>query len=214
MENHVKYGDCIYFIKDETVYVNQYIPSALDADDVFVKIDVPFPGSCGKITVSAHRDTVVKFRIPAWCGNTPFHMNGKPAEIHGRYAVVECGCGKTVTIDVCFDFAARFELLPDRLSDYDAYMVNKNTHYHGDKKPDDIAETLDKTPKMTVGALMYGPFVLVTCDDTDGYLHLPAEAVFTASIENGSLTVTGAGYTFRPIYAVHGRKYHTYFILD
>ena len=93
-------------------------------------------------------------------------------------------------------------------------MVNKSTHYHGDKQPDETAGTLDKTPKMTVGALMYGPFVMVTCDDAEDYLHLPTDAAFTASIENGTLTVTGAGRTFLPIYAVHGRKYHTYFILD
>jgi len=214
MENHVKYGDCIYFIGDKTVYVNQYIPSTLDADEVLIKIDVPFPGSCGKITVSARRDTAVKLRIPAWCRTNPFTVNGKPAETCGRYAVLRCGCGETVTVDVCFDFTARFELLPDRLSEYDVYMVNKNTHYHGDKTPDETAETLDKTPKMTVGALMYGPFVLVTCDDTDGYLHLPAGAEFTASAAAGGLTVTGAGRTFRPLYTVHGRKYHTYFILE
>ena len=214
MENHVKYGDCICFIGDETVYVNQYIPSTLDTDEVFVKIDVPFPGSCGKLTVSAHRDITVKLRIPAWCRTNPFGVDGTPAEVCGRYAVIRCGCGKTVTVDVCFDFTARFEILPDRLSEYDVYMVNKNTHYHGDKKPDETAETLDRTPTMTVGALMYGPFTMVTCDDTDGYLHLPADAEFTASAGNGGLTVTGAGRTFRPMYAVHGRKYHTYFILE
>lgn len=214
MENHVKYGDCIYYLKGGTVYVNQYIPSTLGADDVFVKIDVPFPASCGKITVSAHRDAVVKFRIPAWCTVNPFTVDGKPAETCRRYAVVECRCGETVTIDVCFDYAARFEILPDLLSDYDVYMVNKNTHYHGDKQPDETAETLDKTQKMNVGALLYGPFVMVTCDSADEYLRLPENAEFTASLESGKLTVTGTGRTFRPIYDVHGEHYHTYFIVE
>ncbi|MBE6711685.1 MAG: hypothetical protein E7579_11295, partial [Ruminococcaceae bacterium] len=180
MENHVKYGDCIYYLKDKTVYVNQYIPSKLGADDVFVNIDLPFPASCGKVTVSAHRDAVVKFRIPAWCKNNPFTVNGNPVEICGRYAVIECGYGETVTVDVCFDYAARWEFLPD-----------------------------SKT-----AALLYGPFVMVTCDPSEEFLHLSANAEFTASLENGKLTVTGAGRTFCPIYDVHDERYHTYFILE
>ena len=214
MENHVKYGDCIYFIDGDTVSVNQYIPSTLNTDGISVTIGVPFPSSCGKITVSASRDVNVKLRIPAWCRNNPFTVAGKHAEVCGRYAVIGCGGGETVTVDVCFDYTARFEILSDPLSQYDTYMVNKNTHYHGDKEPDKTAETLDKTSYMKVAALMYGPFVMVTCDDAGEYLHLPADTEFTASHDGGKLTLTGAGRTFRPIWDVHDRKYHTYFILD
>lgn len=209
MENHVKYGDCICFIDGDTVYVNQYIPSTLNTDGISVKIDVPFPASCGKITVSADHDVTVKLRIPAWCKNNPFS-----AEADGRYAVIECRAGAEVTVNVCFEYTTRLEYLPDLLSDYDAYMVNKNTHYHGDKEPDEKAETLDKTPRMKVAALLYGPFVMVTCDESTEYLHLPADTGFTASCADGKLTVTGAGRTFRPIYDVHGEHYHTYFIMD
>ena len=176
MENHVKYGDCIYYIKGDAVYVNQYIPSSLSADDVFLTIDLPFPGSCGKVTIFTHRDAVVKFRIPAWCKENPF----SGTEVQGRYAVIGCKCGETVTVDVTFDYAARWELLPDR----------------------------------NVGALLYGPFVMVTCDPSQEFLHLPADTEFTASIENNRLTVTGAGRTFRPIYDVHDERYHTYFLVE
>ena len=178
MENHVKYGDCIYYLKDKTVYVNQYIPCSLGADDVFIDIDIPFPGSCGKITVSAHRDTVVKFRIPAWCRGNPFTSDGKPLEIAGRYAVIGCGYGETVTVDADFGYTTRWERLPGS----------------------------------SIAALLYGPFVMVTCDNSEEFLHLPADADFMTSLENNRLTVTGAGRTFRPIYDVHDKRYHTYFI--
>lgn len=210
MENHVKYGDCIYFLDGDTVYVNQYIPSTLDMDGIRVKIDVPFPASCGKITISADRDVALKLRIPVWCKSNPFDT----AEIDGRYAVVDCKANAEVTVNVTFDYTVRFEYLPDMLSEYDAHMVNKQTHYHGDKQPDETAETLDKTPKMKVAAMLYGPFVMVTCDASEEYLHLPADTAFTSSCENGKITVAGAGHTFRPIYEVHGEPYHTYFIMD
>ena len=210
MENHVKYGDCIYFLDGGTVYVNQYIPSTLDTDGVRVKIAVPFPASCGKITISADHDVTVKLRIPAWCRGNPFGNT----KADGRYAVVDCKASAEVTVNVTFDYTVRFEYLPDMLSEYDAYMVNKQTHYHGDKQPDDKAETLDKTPKMKVAAMLYGPFVMVTCDASEEYLYLSPDTAFTASYENGKITVVGAGYTFRPIYEVHSEPYHTYFIMD
>lgn len=176
MENHVKYGDCIYYIRDEAVYVNQYIPSSLSSDDVFMTIDVPFPASCGKITVFAHRDAVVKFRIPAWCRNNPF----SGTSVQGRYAVIGCRCGETVTVDVNFEYAARWEFLSGG----------------------------------STAALLYGPFVMVTSDDSQEYLHLPADTEFVSSLENGKLTVTGACRTFRPVYDVHDERYHTYFIVE
>ena len=79
-----------------------------------------------------------------------------------------------------FDFAARWEILPDR----------------------------------NIAALLYGPFVMVTCDDSTEFLHLPADTEFTASPENGKLTVNGAGRVFRPIYDVHDERYHTYFVVE
>jgi hypothetical protein len=55
---------------------------------------------------------------------------------------------------------------------------------------------------------------MVTSDDSQEYLHLPADTEFVSSLENGRLTVTGAGRTFRPVYDVHDERYHTYFIVE
>ncbi len=111
MENHVKYGDCIYFLDGDTVYVNQYIPSTMDADGIRVTVDIPVGGACGKITVRADRNVRLKLRIPVWCEGNPFEGTG----VDGRYAVLECEADTDVT--VCADFGSpiRFEVLPDKL---------------------------------------------------------------------------------------------------
>ncbi|MGN1345294.1 MAG: beta-L-arabinofuranosidase domain-containing protein [Eubacteriales bacterium] len=213
MENHVKYGDCIYFLAESAVYINQYIPSTLREDGIFVKIGLSFPGLRGSITVSADRDVTVKLRVPSWCANNPFTAEGKAVDVCGRYAVLSCKSGETVNIDVQFSFGVRLEILPDLLSDYDLHTVNRNTHYHEDKQPDDAENSLDKTPRWKTAALLCGPFVMVTCDRAKEYLRLPPDAAYTVSMESGRLAVTGAGRVFRPIYEVHDEPYHTYFVI-
>lgn len=212
MENHVKYGDCIYFTDNDTVYVNQYIPSTLSENGVSVKIDIPFPDLCGKILVTSEHDIVIKLRVPAWCDGKPFSVNGRPADICGRYAVVKCKSGVTLTVDFSPVLSTRHEFLPDRLSEYDMRIVNKNTNYHSDAVPDEADEALNKTPSKAVFALMYGPFVMAICDSSKEFLTLPLDTKFTSSIDGGHLTLRGAGYVFRPIYDIHDTAYHVYYI--
>lgn len=217
MENHVKYGDCIYFIANDCVYVNQYIPSALSVDGVSVRLDLDFPSLAGRITVSSERDVSLKLRVPQWCVGMPFTVNGakgQSPEMVGRYAIVRIAAGDSVTIDTRFDCTARYEYLSDPLSDYDLYMADKNTSYHGDREPDESAASLDRTPDKRLAALMYGAFVMVVCDASREFITLPEGATYTPSVEGGHLTLRGAGHTFRPIYDVHGTPYHAYFIIS
>ncbi len=111
MENHVKYGDCIYFLDGDTVYVNQYIPSTLDADGIRVTVDVPVAFFKGSITIRADRDVTLKLRIPAWCAENPFDGT----QTDGRYAVLECKADTDVTVNAGFGYPLRMEYLPDKL---------------------------------------------------------------------------------------------------
>ncbi len=215
MENHVKYGDCIYFLDGDAVYVNQYIPSTLRMEGISVKMDMKFPAPYGKIEITSARDLTVKLRIPAWQEGNPFQTDGTVPDACGRYAIVQCKGGASLVIDVRFTYAARLEHLPDLLSEYDAYMVNKNTHYHGDQKPDATAESLDKTPVMKVAAVLYGPFVMAACGKENEYLRLPAiPAAVTAAETDGRITLRVGGFSFRPLYEIHGEPYHVYFIIE
>lgn len=225
MENHVKYGDSIYFIDGDTVYVNEYVPSVLDSCGIRVKINTDFPYSRGNIIVFADREITLKLRIPSWQDGCPFKLNDESESIGvcGRYAVVRCAPMKVITIDVDFDYSVRLEYLPDMMSEWDLWMVNKNTHYHGDKEPDESGESLDRTPKYRVASVMYGPFVMAACDGAENYLHISENDVFTYSQNTdgayGRLTGRGfslesAGRIFRPIYELHGEPYHTYFVID
>ncbi len=106
-------------------------------------------------------------------------------EQRGCYAIV-CGkAGEKVTVHGEFDYSVRVEITPDKL---------------------------DGSP---VGAILYGPFVMVTCDSSEEWITLESE------IENRLApvpdqpvpTLTDGQRTFIPMYWVSEEPYHVYFKL-
>jgi len=184
MENHVKYPDAQYFLSGDTVAVNQYIPSVMDFNGIRIATDVSFPFGRGSITLSGSRDYTCRFRIPAWCNSNPFtDTDGNPLPCEGRYAVIRHTADSDTVVDVRFRYTVRFERTPDETDDG------------------------------PLTAILYGPFVMVTCDPAKEVITVPADTEFRAEInrEAGAFCITGAGRIFVPIYKVHGRPYHTYF---
>ncbi len=175
MENHVKYTDASFFVRDEkTVIVNQYVP-AVYTGDVSIDIDIAFPYSGGTITVTGDCDKDIYLRIPAWSeypfGDLP-HM--------GRYAHIAHKAGQTDVIDVNFTYKIRFERTPDKL----------------DGK--------------TVASVMYGPFVMVAENSYTKFLTIGDDL---KEVE-GEVALTGYGLKFVPMYQMHQKPYHTYFIVE
>ena len=100
----------------------------------------------------------------------------------GRYAVLNCAPGETYGIAADFDYPVRIEQTPDCIPS-------------GEK----------------LSALMYGPFVMVTFDESKEYLRIDPSKI-EVSADRFALTVDGR--EFVPIYTAHGKPYHTYFIAE
>lgn len=175
MENHVKYTDASFFVRDEnTLIVNQYVPAAYNGN-VCVDVDTHFPFGGGKITVTGECDCEVLFRIPAWCQN-PF--TGLKEE--GRYARLSHKAGETDVIGVNFTYEMRFE------------------------------KTSDKLKGKTIASVMYGPFVMVSENSYKNFLAIGNDLT---PVE-GEVALTGYGLKFVPMYKMHNKPYHTYFIIE
>ena len=115
MENHVKYQDASFFVKDDgTVVIAQYVPSVFSGK-VNIDIDIPFPESVGTITISGEKDCEILLRIPAWA-DAPFSLEGKPLAAFGAFARLSHKGGETEEIQVNFDYKIRCEETPDELN--------------------------------------------------------------------------------------------------
>ena len=113
MENHVKYPDAQYFITEDTLYINQYIPTTLTHGGLSVVCDVTFPDGRGQIRLKFETPLTLKLRIPLWCVKNPFSCAGMTAE--GRYAVLGCEGGQEYVISVDFRSEPRLETTSDCL---------------------------------------------------------------------------------------------------
>ena len=63
-----------------------------------------------------------------------------------------------------------------------------------------------------LAALLYGPFVMVTFDDTKEFLTIPADG--RAEPLAGRFGIRWGGREFVPLCMAHDRPYHTYFKID
>jgi autotransporter-associated beta strand protein len=76
IENTARYNEAIYFHKNDTLWVNLYIPSQLDWSEkgLGVKMETTFPQS-GDITLTtscaAPVNATLRLRVPAWVNATP-----------------------------------------------------------------------------------------------------------------------------------------------
>ena len=101
----------------------------------------------------------------------------------GRYAVLPVGAGSSVRIGVNFVHRPRLEFTPD---------LTQDGH--------------------RLAALLYGPFVMVTFDDTMEFLTIPADG--RAEPLAGRFGIRWGGREFVPLCMAHDRPYHTYFKID
>ena len=124
MENHVRYGEAIYFHTDDTLYVNLFIPSELTWAEQGIELrqETEFPASdTTTFTFDAAGDQPLTLflRVPAWCASLPeVSVNGE-----GLAGVARSGgyialrrvwkAGDTVTMRM--PMALRTESMPDNL---------------------------------------------------------------------------------------------------
>ncbi|MGN6724726.1 MAG: hypothetical protein ACTHLZ_02315 [Tepidisphaeraceae bacterium] len=109
MENHVKYGESIYFHDDQTLWSNLFIASELTWNDagVNVRMDPLFPAP-GKVSLTVTAEPpkrfAMKLRRPEWAIMYAFTVNGQAvADVPGPASYVtidrEWKTGDRVEID-------------------------------------------------------------------------------------------------------------------
>ena len=101
-------------------------------------------------------------------------------EQQGGYAVVSGKAGETLTVHGEFEYSARVELTPDKLDG------------------------------SSVGAIMYGPFVMVTRDPSTEWITLEPDKLVPAECQPVP-TLTDGQREFVPMYWVEEGPYHVYF---
>ncbi len=183
MENHVKYGENIFYRDGADIKLNLYVGAHMSdgANDIRVESRFPLPGA--RITVSGEPCRLL-LRVPGWAKNYRASYNGTPAPVDDGYAVITHGGNGTTAVSVTFDYEARFEFTPDRLDGSDVACV-----MYG--------------PFVMVSK----------CPDGQDWQTLPRGTRFESEIntEAGAFALSGDGRLFIPMFAAHNCAYHTYF---
>ena len=121
MENHVKYGDSIYFHDDKSLYVNLFIPSVLKwrAKGLTVHQETRFPDSdTTHLTLTCAKPTAMalKIRCPSWTRGMTVSVNGQaqPITAHpGSYAALARRWKSGDRVDITLPMHLYQEAMPD-----------------------------------------------------------------------------------------------------
>ena len=215
IENTPRYNEGIYFQKDDSLWINLYIPSELDWKETGMVLrqegDITH-GEPVRFTVvkAGTESTSLNFRIPSWIS--------KPATISVNDKVEE-NAGKADT----------YVSLERKWNDGDVIILTLPASLRLEKAKDDAS----------MAAVFYGPVLLAgelgrenmpnnDRADKDAFLRIPAVAVpdivssssnpadWLEPIANEKLAFTmhdagpANGIVFRPLYDVHHQRYSVY----
>ncbi|MDQ2799969.1 MAG: glycoside hydrolase family 127 protein, partial [Armatimonadota bacterium] len=218
MENHVKYGDSIYFHDADSLYVNLFIPSVLSwrAKGLTVRQETRFPESdTTHLTLSCAQPVkaALRVRYPSWAHGMTVAVNGHPQAVANKP-------GSYVSL-------ARTWKTGDRID------IKLPMNLHTEPMPDDPTKV----------AVLFGPLVLAgqlgsdglappipyTTGDQGAYFRVPdppvpvlvtsADKPLTAAIHpvaGQTLTFRTAGLgkpndvTLKPFYSTYFGRYTVY----
>jgi DUF1680 family protein len=121
MENHVKYGQAIYFHKDNNLVVNLFVASQLDWKEkgLVVRQETQWPyGDTVKLTFNGKKEVeaAVAIRKPFWADAMTVSVNGKSVETKANEAgfiVVKRKYKNGDMIELKMPMALRTESMPD-----------------------------------------------------------------------------------------------------
>ncbi len=128
MENFTKLGDSIYFYKDNTLFVNQYVSSTLNWTDenVTVKQETSIPNTnTSKFTVTtgdgSSADVNIRLRLPDWLADSAtIKVNGNDYKYSTKagYALVSGSLTSGTVIEITLPMEVKAYTLPDNDSAY------------------------------------------------------------------------------------------------
>ena len=154
-ENHVKYQEAAYFVSDDTLWIGLYLPTEAQWDEKKVTIyqDCLWPAekSTLRIKSDVRPSFAMKLRVPYWCtAGFDVKLNGVSMALRyepGSYiAIPYREWDSSDVVEIIMPFRAHVDFGPDKM---------------------EMAAAAKNEPKKTfepmwVGALMYGPLVMVT----------------------------------------------------
>ena len=223
MENHVKYGDSIYFYNDSTLYVNLFIPSVLNCGDKGLTViqQTRYPLD-GKVQLQLVADKpvklAVKIRRPHWAeGEVTITVNGKPYATNapaGGYITIERIWKDSAEIQLVLPMKLRTESMPDNPGKvaffYGPILLAGELGKDG---IEDISPYARERAKFDNVPLPPVPVVVAADKEIDDYLK-PAGEPGTFVMDGAALQTPGMGktedVTLIPFYKMHYQRYMVY----
>jgi len=223
MENHVKYGDSVYFHSDSTLYVNLFVPSMLDYRNkgltVIQLTRYPLDGNI-RLQFIAQKPVELKVRIrrPKWAtDNVGLSVNGQTYRVSaaaGDYITIDRTWERTSYVELALPMRLRTEAMPDDPNKvaffYGPSLLAGALGTEGIEDLDPHAEEhtqFDHIPSPPCPAI-------VTTDNTPlGHIKPTAEPG-TFSIEGSVLRIPGSDevsdINLVPFYKMHYQRYMVY----
>jgi len=205
MENHVKYGEAIYFHDAQGLWVNLFISSELNWAERGLKLrqETAWPkDEVSRLTLTLDRPSefALRLRHPFWA------LKGFAVLVNGKRQAVDSSPSSYLTlkrkwksgdrVEVRFPMSLRTESMPDN--------SNRIAFFYG---PTLLAADLGPVNDPAAGKPFYVP-VVVTADARTTDVLKPAEERLM------SFHTVGAGrphdFTLVPFYSLHDRRYTVY----
>lgn len=188
LENHFKYADAVYAIDNDTLYLNQFVPSEIDDRDsgihVEQSVEDPFSGQI-ELRIGQLTKKKIKIRRPYWNSGTvtvSINQSAVHPKISNGYLTLEKAWAAGDRVVVRFTPALRLEATPD---------------------------------KKDIASVAFGPYILAALSDQEHYLELPLTA---DNLSDQLKRVNGSNhfiYTekqleFVPLAEINHTHYHLY----
>lgn len=226
MENHVKYGDSIYFYDESTLYINLFIPSVLDYRDkgltIIQQTDYPLDGKVHlQIIADKPVKSTVKIRWPSWADDeVKLTVNGKSYPVNyqpGQYINIERIWKKSAEITMVLPMKLRIVSLPGK-SNKAAFLYGpillagalgtegiEDIDFHAGRR-----NKYDHVPSPPI------PLILAAGKNIDEYVR-PGSSPGTFTIDGSFLRTpdnnTLDDMTLLPFYRMHYQRYIVYWDL-
>ncbi len=223
MENHVKYGDSIYYYDDNSLYVNLFIPSVLNyrnkALSVTQQTNYPLDGTV-KIQLVADKpvELTVKIRRPYWAKEEiNMTVDGKPYPVKdhpGDYIDIHRVWQNSAEIRLTLPMKLRTESMPDDPNKvaffYGPILLAGALGLEGIEDIDPHAEERAKFDHVPTPAI---PVIIAADKTIDEYIK-PGETPGTFVMDGSILRMPGTDktgdMTLIPFYKMHYQRYTIY----
>jgi len=223
MENHVKYGDSIYFYDDKSLYVNLFIPSVLNYHDrgltVIQQTNYPLEGKV-QIQLIADKpvELTVKLRRPHWARDeVTIKVNGKPYPVNARpgdYIDIHRTWKNSADVKLTLPMKLRTESLPDDPNKiaffYGPILLAGALGTEGIEDIDLHVKERDKYDEVPTPAI---PVIIAADKKINDYIK-PGKTPGTFIMDGSVLRTPGADktddITLIPFYKMHYQRYMVY----